>query len=127
MAVPAGTTAAQRGREWAARQRTLAHNGGRGSPIGGDAPGREQRFSAGVSSEASSRTICSKPGGFVTGETLVFGSLADIAAASGEHNSVARHGFVFAGMAALIEVDGPPAYLANAEAGSLRKKGDPDA
>ena len=63
----------------------------------------------------------------MTGETLVFGSLADIAAASGEHNSVARHGFVFAGMAALIEVDGPPAYLANAEAGSLRKKGDPDA
>jgi hypothetical protein len=39
-----------------------AHDGGRGSPIGGDAPGQEQRCSAGISSEASSRAFRSKPG-----------------------------------------------------------------
>ena len=57
--------------------------------------------------------------GFVTGETLVLGSLADITAASVEHNSLAPREFMLARMAALIEMDAPPAYLANAEAGSL--------
>jgi hypothetical protein len=60
----------------------------------------------------------------VTGETLVLGSLADITAASVEHNSLslAPREFMLARMAAPIEVDVPPAYLANAD--SLRKRGD---
>jgi hypothetical protein len=36
-------------------------DGGRGSPIGGDAPGQEQRCSAAISSEASSRAFRSNP------------------------------------------------------------------
>jgi hypothetical protein len=61
--------------------------------------------------------------GFVTGETLVRSSLADITAASVEHNSLAPRELMLARMAALIKVDAPPAYLANAEAGSLQKRG----
>jgi hypothetical protein len=57
--------------------------------------------------------------GFVTGETLVLSSLADITPASVQHNSLTPREFMAARMAALIEVDAPPACLANAEAGSL--------
>jgi hypothetical protein len=56
----------------------------------------------------------------VTGETLVLDTLADITAASVEHNSLAPREFMLARMAAPVEVDASPAsYLANAEAGSL--------
>jgi hypothetical protein len=55
----------------------------------------------------------------VNGETLVFGTLAGITAAPVEHNSLAPRELMLARMAALIEVDVPPAYLANAEASSL--------
>jgi hypothetical protein len=68
----------------------------------------------------SSRAFRSKPGeGSVTGETLVLSSPADITAASVEHNSLVLREFMLARTAALIEADAPPAYLANAEAGSL--------
>jgi hypothetical protein len=60
----------------------------------------------------------------VTGETLVLSSPADSTAASVEHHSVVPREFMLARMDALIEVGTPPAYLANAEAGSLRKRGD---
>jgi hypothetical protein len=65
--------------------------------------------------------------GFVSGETLVLSSLADITAASVEHNSPAPRELMLARMAALIKVDALPAYLANTEAGSLQKRGDPGA
>lgn len=57
----------------------------------------------------------------MTGETLVLGSLADIAAAPVEHNSLSPgpRESILARMAALIQVDAPPADLANAEASSL--------
>jgi len=99
------------------RRRAAAHDGGRGSPIQGDAPGQEQRCSAGISSEASSRAFRSSREGSVTAETPVLDTLADITAASVEHNSLAPREFMLARMAALIAVDAPPAsYLANAGA-----------
>jgi alkylhydroperoxidase/carboxymuconolactone decarboxylase family protein YurZ len=53
----------------------------------------------------------------VTGETPVLDTLADMTAASLEHNSLAPREFMLARLAALIAVDAPPAsYLANAEA-----------
>jgi hypothetical protein len=55
----------------------------------------------------------------VNGETLVLGKLADVTAASVEDNSLAPREFMLARMAALIQVDAPPAYLANTEASSL--------
>lgn len=59
----------------------------------------------------------------MNGETLA-GTPADIAAASVERNPLAPREFVLARMAAQIEVGAPPACLANAEAGSLRKRDD---
>jgi len=56
----------------------------------------------------------------VAGEAPVLDTLADITAASAEHHSLAPREFMLARMAALIEVDAPPAsYLASAEAGRL--------
>ena len=53
----------------------------------------------------------------VTDETPVLDTLADMTAASLEHNSLAPREFMLARLAALIAVDAPPAsYLANAEA-----------
>ena len=50
-------------------------------------------------------------------ETPVLDTLADITAASVEHNSLAPRELMLARMAALIAVDAPPAsYLANAGA-----------
>ena len=63
-------------------------------------------------------------GGSVTGETLDLSSLAAITATSVEPNSLAPREFTLARMATLIEVYAPPAGLANAEAGTPRKKGD---
>jgi hypothetical protein len=63
-------------------------------------------------------------GGSVTGETLDLSSLTAITATSMEHNSLAPREFMLARMATLIEVDTPPAGLANAEAGTPRKRGD---
>jgi hypothetical protein len=60
----------------------------------------------------------------VTGETLGLSSLAVIIATSVPHNSLAPREFMLARMATLIEVDAPPAGLANAEAGTPRKRGD---
>jgi hypothetical protein len=60
----------------------------------------------------------------VTGETLVLSSLAAINTPSVEHNSLAPRELVLARMATLIEVDAPPVGLANAEAGTPRKRGD---
>jgi hypothetical protein len=45
----------------------------------------------------------------MTGETPVPGTLADITAASIEHNSLSLGEFMLARMAALIAVDAPPA------------------
>ena len=59
----------------------------------------------------------------MNGETLV-GTPADIATASVERNPLAPREFMLARMAAQIEVGAPPACLANAEAGSLRKRDD---
>lgn len=59
----------------------------------------------------------------MTGETLVLSSLAAITPPSMEQNSPAPREFMLARMATLIEVDAPPAGLANAEAGP-RKRGD---
>jgi alkylhydroperoxidase/carboxymuconolactone decarboxylase family protein YurZ len=53
----------------------------------------------------------------MTAETPVLDTLADITAASLEHNSLAPRELMLVRMAALIAVDAPPAsYLANAEA-----------
>ena len=53
----------------------------------------------------------------VTDETPVLDTLADMTAASLEHNSLGPREFMLARLAALIAVDAPPAsYLANAEA-----------
>jgi hypothetical protein len=53
----------------------------------------------------------------MTDETPVLDTLADITAASLEHNSLAPRELMLARLAALIAVDAPPAsYLANAEA-----------
>jgi Carboxymuconolactone decarboxylase family len=53
----------------------------------------------------------------MTDQTPVLDTLADITAASLEHNSLAPREFMLARLAALIAVDAPPAsYLANAEA-----------
>ena len=50
-------------------------------------------------------------------ETPVLDTLADITAASVEHNSLAPRELMLVRLAALIAVDAPPAsYLANAEA-----------
>jgi hypothetical protein len=50
-------------------------------------------------------------------ETPVIDTLADITAASAEHNSLPMRELMLARLAALIAVDAPPAsYLANAEA-----------
>jgi hypothetical protein len=55
--------------------------------------------------------------GPMTADTPVLDTLADITAASVEHNSLAPREFMLARMAALIAVDAPPAsYLANAGA-----------
>ena len=62
----------------------------------------------------------------MTGETPVPGTLADITAASIEHNSLSLGEFMLARMAALIAVDAPPApCLANA--GPPRTAGSPPA
>ncbi|HTT51027.1 MAG TPA: hypothetical protein VMH35_06495 [Streptosporangiaceae bacterium] len=51
----------------------------------------------------------------MTAETPVLDTLADITAASAEHNSLAPRELMLARIAALIAVDAPPAsYLANA-------------
>ena len=53
----------------------------------------------------------------MTTETPVLDTLADITAASVEHNSLAPRELMLARLAALIAVDAPPAaYLANAGA-----------
>ena len=53
----------------------------------------------------------------MTAETPVLDTLADITAASLEHNSLAPRELMLVRVAALIAVDAPPAsYLANAEA-----------
>ena len=53
----------------------------------------------------------------MTSETPVLDTLADITAASLEHNSLAPRELMLVRVAALIAVDAPPAsYLANAEA-----------
>jgi hypothetical protein len=53
----------------------------------------------------------------MTAETPVLDTLADLTAASVEHNSLAPRELMLARMAALIAVDAPPAsYMANAEA-----------
>ena len=53
----------------------------------------------------------------MTSETPVLDTLADITAASLEHNSLALRELMLVRVAALIAVDAPPAsYLANAEA-----------
>jgi alkylhydroperoxidase/carboxymuconolactone decarboxylase family protein YurZ len=55
--------------------------------------------------------------GSMTTETPVLDTLADITAASLEHNSLAPRELMLARLAALIAVDAPPAsYLANAGA-----------
>jgi hypothetical protein len=58
----------------------------------------------------------------VTGETLVLSSLAALTATSVEHNSFAPRELKLARMATLIEVDAPPAGLANAEAGPPKER-----
>jgi alkylhydroperoxidase/carboxymuconolactone decarboxylase family protein YurZ len=56
-------------------------------------------------------------GGSVTSETPVLDTLADLTAASLEHNSLAARELMLVRLAALIAMDAPPAsYLANAEA-----------
>jgi alkylhydroperoxidase/carboxymuconolactone decarboxylase family protein YurZ len=51
----------------------------------------------------------------MTAETPVLDTLADITAASGEHNSLVPRELMLARIAALIAVDAPPAsYLVNA-------------
>jgi hypothetical protein len=56
-------------------------------------------------------------GGSVTAETPVLDTLADITAASVEHNSLAPRELMLARLTALIAVDAPAAsYLANAGA-----------
>jgi alkylhydroperoxidase/carboxymuconolactone decarboxylase family protein YurZ len=63
------------------------------------------------------RGFRTQPGGFVTAETPVLDTLADITAASVEHNSLVPRELLLARIAALIAVDAPPAsYLANAGA-----------
>jgi alkylhydroperoxidase/carboxymuconolactone decarboxylase family protein YurZ len=53
----------------------------------------------------------------MTADTPVIDTLADITAASVEHNSLPPRELMLARLAALIAVDAPPAsYLANAEA-----------
>jgi len=53
----------------------------------------------------------------VTTETPVLDTLADLTAASLQHNSLAPRELMLTRMAALIAMDAPPAsYLANAEA-----------
>jgi hypothetical protein len=53
----------------------------------------------------------------MTAETPVLDTLAELTAASVEHNSLAPRELMLARMAALIAVDAPPAsYMANAEA-----------
>ncbi len=53
----------------------------------------------------------------MTAETPVLDTLADITAASVEHNSLSPREFILVRMAALIAVDASPAsYLANAGA-----------
>jgi len=53
----------------------------------------------------------------MTAETPVLDTLADLTAASVEHNSLDPRELMLARMAALIAVDAPPAsYMANAEA-----------
>ncbi len=57
------------------------------------------------------------PGGSVTAETPVLDTLADLTAASVEHNRLTPRELMLVRIAALIAVDAPPAsYLANAEA-----------
>jgi hypothetical protein len=67
---------------------------------------------------ASSHAFRNKPGRrFMTDESPVLDTLADITAASVEHNSLAPRELMLVRLAALIAVDAPPAsYLANAEA-----------
>src|SRR5512132_3720206 len=56
-------------------------------------------------------------GGSMTSDTPVLDTLADITAASLEHNSLAPRELMLVRLAALIAVDAPPAsYLANAGA-----------
>jgi alkylhydroperoxidase/carboxymuconolactone decarboxylase family protein YurZ len=71
-----------------------------------------------ASSEASGRAFRSNRGEDpMTSETPVLDTLADITAASLEHNSLAPRELMLVRVAALIAVDAPPAsYLLNAEA-----------
>lgn len=56
-------------------------------------------------------------GGPVSTDTPVLDTIADITAASIEHNSISPRDFMLARLAALIAMDAPPAsYLANAPA-----------
>lgn len=71
---------------------------------------------------AAARSAVNREGS-VNGETLV-GTPADITAASVELNPLAPREFMLARMVSQIEVDAPPAYLANTEAGGLRRRGD---
>ena len=67
--------------------------------------------------EASSRAFRNNGEGSMTAETPVLDTLADLTAASLEHNSLVPRELMLARMAALIAVDAPPAsYLANAGA-----------
>ena len=53
----------------------------------------------------------------MSGDTPVLDTLADITAASVEHNSLSPREFMLARLSALIAVDAPPmSYIANAEA-----------
>jgi len=63
-------------------------------------------------------------GGSVNGETLALGKLADVTAASVEDNSLAPREFMLARMAALIQVDAPPAYSPILRPAVFRKRGD---
>ena len=56
-------------------------------------------------------------GGFVSADTPVLDTLADMVAASVEHNSLSPREFILARVAALIAVDAPPvSWVANAAA-----------
>ena len=53
----------------------------------------------------------------MSGDTPVLDTLADITAASIDHNSLSARDFMLARLSALIAVDAPPmSYIANAEA-----------
>jgi alkylhydroperoxidase/carboxymuconolactone decarboxylase family protein YurZ len=56
-------------------------------------------------------------GGFMSSESPVLDTLADMIAASVDHNSLSPRDYMLVRLAALIAMDAPPAsYLANADA-----------